>query len=656
MTITILILRVIPMFEAISQQNQMSQAFIFSNLERITDTKKNDKSQSFIGKINHKKYIVFAPVHFQVGLSCSGEGELQSLDTNETLKYYFLSQKIENKLMITTLTCQNYDFFSPQYIRDIIHKQFAIYQTTGELYFILLFGGGSNTPLIETSVWQSLGIIHLISLSGLQVSIILSHIARLYHFFPLGETKRKILNSILLIWYGFICWNSLPFIRIIVVKLFEEWGSNLSRLTAQILTTYIFLCIWPECFYNIGFWFSVLMQYTLIYIDLFISKYQPSKLIRFGITACCLFLTTLIISFTFHLPISAFFLLTNMLFIPLFEYILLPMMIIGILLFPMQSSVTSLLSITQIIFQITLYYIQNCYIYAYEALIALNTCIITIAAILYHKNIKYIIANIFLSTALIISSLVFIPRTTETTLIFMNVGQGDSSILFLAQTQTLIVVDTGAPNSHYLQKLKQHLYSLGKSHIDYLIITHEDSDHSGNAKTLLLDAEIQPDTLILPNTTRSDTLLNLAATHKKKTLFVDKTTPFLSEITFLNPGYHLSNENEESIVFQLKFGENHILYQADAGEEFEKANQTPILPLSILKVSHHGSKGGSSETYIKAIKPQYSIISAGKHNRYGHPHKEIISRLNTVQSTILQTSEQGDIKFQCTANNCYQST
>lgn len=632
-----------------------AQSVSFSQLERITDIKQSNTSQSFIGVLNQKRYIVFAPSHFQIGIFCNGEGDFQPLDYQSTLRYYFLAQQLTERIVIKTLQCHSPPFFTIQYFRDFLHNQFLRYQDTGEFYFMLLFGGGSNTPLIDTQTWQSVGVIHLLSLSGLQITLLFSYFRRIYYFFPCGESMQKVINSVILICYGILCYNSLPFLRIIGIKLWEEWGGHQRRFFIQSVTAYTFLLIWPECYYNIGFWFSLLMQCALIFNDIFKSKYHIAPVLRFVITACILFLITLIISMAFHLPVAPLFLLTNMLFIPLFEYLVLPIVLIGLLLLPMQHPVVFALSTLNILLNTSLYYIQNCFVYTYEATFALWAYIIHLFLIIRHKNKKYILANVFISISLLMSSLIFIPRTTHTTLIFLDVGQGDSSIIFIAQSQTLIVVDTGAPNSTYLTKLKKYLYQLGKTHIDYLIITHADSDHSGNAKAVLLDREIQPQTLILPRTKKSDALSTLEKTHQNQTLYVDKNSTLLPQMTILNPGYQLADENEESIVFQLTIGNHTFFYQADAGLEFEQANQFQLSKVTLLKVSHHGSKGGSSDSFLHLVQPQYSIISAGKNNRYGHPHQEVITRLNSIKSIVLQTKEQGDIKLQCTEINCYQS-
>lgn len=632
----------------------------FDAIQRIGDVKSNEKTKSFIAFIENQKYIVFAPSHFEIGMRCLGGGDVKNITPQGTsIDYYFQSQKITKQIVLKTLSCQQHFEFSFQYIRDLIHSSFQIYGNTGELYFTLLFGGGSGTTLIDTSIWQTLGIIHFISLSGLQVSLILSVLSKVYLFFPIAERIQKWLNTLFLLAYGCLCITSVSFIRIIFVKLCEQWGIDTHRFTLQYGSTLLFLLIWPECYFNVGFWFSILMQITLIYNSTLCTKYRMSKKQQFLLQSSLLFLQTIIISTLYKLTISPFFLLTNALFIPFFEYILLPILLCGIMILPIQEHIVYILNNVNLILEISTYYMQNRVSNHFEATIAYVSIIASIAASFTHQKLRYVIACMILPTLIITSSLVYMPRVIHDTLIFLDVGQGDSSIIFLAEPQKLILIDTGPPNEYYINKLKKYIYRLGKTHIDYLIITHEDQDHAGNAVDVLQNVEIMPNVLLLPNTRKSEKLLSLERAHKKETQYVDKESQSIYKddkrsISILNPGYHLENENEESIVLQLTIGQNKIVYQADAGKAFERVGSQQIPELTLLKVAHHGSQSGSGEAYIQQVKPKYSIISAAQNNRYGHPHKDVTQILESVQTTLLQTQQIGDISFQCNMNNCYQ--
>jgi len=91
------------------------------------------------------------------------------------------------------------------------------------------------------------------------------------------------------------------------------------------------------------------------------------------------------------------------------------------------------------------------------------------------------------------------------------------------------------------------------------------------------------------------------------------------------------NTNDVSIVAKLNYGQNHILLTGDAEEktEYQLINFGVIPQAQILQVGHHGSKSSSSENFVKAVNPETAVIQVGKNNRYGHPHQEVLGRLNS---------------------------
>lgn len=105
------------------------------------------------------------------------------------------------------------------------------------------------------------------------------------------------------------------------------------------------------------------------------------------------------------------------------------------------------------------------------------------------------------------------------------------------------------------------------------------------------------------------------------------------------------DENQSSIVIFASLNNNKILFMGDADKKIEKQiiNEYNIQLIDILKVGHHGSKTSSGKTFINTIKPYYSIISAGKDNKFGHPHKQTLAILKG--SKVLNTAIDGSIRF-----------
>ena len=122
---------------------------------------------------------------------------------------------------------------------------------------------------------------------------------------------------------------------------------------------------------------------------------------------------------------------------------------------------------------------------------------------------------------------------------------------------------------------------------------------------------------------------------------------FNSSLEVLYPIGIGDGSNDDSIVLYGKLLEKRFLFTGDLEEKGEKEliKQYPFLEVDVLKAGHHGSKGSSSLAFLEKLKPQLTLISAGKNNRYKHPHQETLLRLEKVESHVYRTDQQGAIRF-----------
>ena len=138
-----------------------------------------------------------------------------------------------------------------------------------------------------------------------------------------------------------------------------------------------------------------------------------------------------------------------------------------------------------------------------------------------------------------------------------------------------------------------------------------------------------------------------------------KTIPYYSCIKELNIDdnklYFLDNkdygnENDNSSVIYTELNNHKFLFMGDAGVEVEEdlIENYNLQNIDVLKIGYHGSKTSSSKEFINEINPNYSIISVGKNNRYGHPNKEVLDSLE--DSKIYRTDEDGSIMFRIKNN------
>jgi competence protein ComEC len=113
------------------------------------------------------------------------------------------------------------------------------------------------------------------------------------------------------------------------------------------------------------------------------------------------------------------------------------------------------------------------------------------------------------------------------------------------------------------------------------------------------------------------------------------------EVLHPNKNYQTEDSNNTSIVLQMDYHGFRALFMGDLGSEAEGEVETK--DVDVLKVAHHGSKYSTSTEWLEKVNPKMAIISAGKNNRYGHPHEELLERLEEVGSVIRRTDEEGEV-------------
>ena len=180
---------------------------------------------------------------------------------------------------------------------------------------------------------------------------------------------------------------------------------------------------------------------------------------------------------------------------------------------------------------------------------------------------------------------------------------------------------------------------------------HGDNDHIGGSFALIEDYRVNKVILNCGahNNLESDLIKLLNEKNIKyysciKDLNLDKY-----KLYFLNTKIY-DNENDNSNVIYTELNSYKFLFMGDSEKDKEKdiLNKYNLSNIDVLKVGHHGSKTSSSKEFINEINPNYSIISVGKNNRYGHPNKGVLNNLK--ESKIYRTDQTGSIMFKIKNN------
>lgn len=235
---------------------------------------------------------------------------------------------------------------------------------------------------------------------------------------------------------------------------------------------------------------------------------------------------------------------------------------------------------------------------------------------------------------------------------FFDVGQGDS--IFIETPEGYQILIDGGPSSVVLEKLGNEM-PIGDRTIDLIVLTHPEHDHYGGLIDVLESYKVE-NILWTGVLNSSDEYKKWKELIKKegaditiaKAGQVVRGEDFYIEVIYpfeLIEGTEASNINNSSVVLKLSHGENEILFTGDISKSVEKKIISKGVDSEVLKVSHHGSKTSSDESFVKAVSPEAAVIQCGEENKFGHPHKETLDTLNRCGINILRTDEQGDIKI-----------
>lgn len=234
----------------------------------------------------------------------------------------------------------------------------------------------------------------------------------------------------------------------------------------------------------------------------------------------------------------------------------------------------------------------------------------------------------------------FCLSPSNLTVAFLSVGQGDA-ILITTPHHRQILLDTG-PGRAVLSPLNQQL-SFFDRHLDLILLSHGDTDHSGGIFDIL--SHYQLDYLLAGRWLKKNE--NSVETFNIETGTRINLEPNIY-LDIIEGGETDQKGNDGSVVAKLSYGSTTFLLAGDstAREENEEIFYLgKYLQADVLKVAHHGSRTANQFSFLQMVQPKYAVISVGANNRYGHPNKETLSRLQTVGAEILRTDEQGTIVF-----------
>ena len=230
---------------------------------------------------------------------------------------------------------------------------------------------------------------------------------------------------------------------------------------------------------------------------------------------------------------------------------------------------------------------------------------------------------------------------------FLDIGQGDSALLFCGEKAMLI--DGGKIKNN--QKLISRLKELNVTHLDAVICSHPDEDHCGGLAAVLAGTETDAFYCSV-DSWHTKAFSDVVKYADEQGVCVTVPSPGDSfsfggaSVEFLGPVQDYGDDpNEGSLVARVRYGETSVLFTGDMGFEAEDDMLSANVDVSatVLKVAHHGSAGSSSAEFLDAVNPQCAVISVGADNDYGHPTEAALNRLSALHIPVYRTDLLGEI-------------
>lgn len=544
-------------------------------------------------------------------------------------------------------------------IINLIDKRINTYKSKKYLKAFIL----GKTDLLDDDIktnYQELGVSHLLAISGMHISLFSGIILFLLKKCHIGGNISYFITILFLLFYMKLTGNTSSVSRAVILFMLltfnKMFNFKLSTLKIWCFTFSIIIFKNPYSLVDVGFQFSFTVSFYLI-------------LLQKNLTSNNYFISLLKISFVsllVSLPISIYYfyqvnflsIVWNLIFVPLVSIIIFPLSLVTFIIPYFDALLYLLINIMESIAGVCNSIKMFQFIFGKPSLIWIFLYYLIITLWLYKKYFifKYVLIGLLVFQYF---KLLIIPNNF---FMMIDVGQGDS--LLIHYNDVSILIDTGGKVSYQKEKWQERktksiadskliplLKSYGIRKINYLVTTHGDYDHMGEAINLVNNFKV--DNVIFNCGEYQDLEKELIKVLEKKKIkyysCIKELNIDSSKLYFLQTKKY-DNENDNSNVIYTEFGNYRFLFMGDAGKEKEKdiLDKYNLSNIDVLKVGHHGSKTSSSTNFISSINPKYSLISVGKNNRYGHPNKEVINNLKNTK--IYRTDQDGSIMFKIKNN------
>ena len=582
----------------------------------------------YIFQSKFERYYVYSKGNdFEIGDQLVIEGGVKEIKQNTfesqfNFKSYLFNRGVGKELVVKKAVINRRSALK---LNQFKKKFLAHYdENTATLISAFLFNDKDySSDLVKRA--DSNNVLFLFSLSGVYLHALFA-IANYLLLLRFTKKTSRILTFTIFIPFAIFSFTKIGTLRVFglyILKTINEFFLKRKRshvelvsLLALIFLTIDYHLVYQEAFY-IGFLLSIIAPVALSALK-FLKKWKQkvaSTLLFYGFTFPLRVRSSYLCPLTFvemlmFIPLNFLFLVSSMLsvVIPIYK----PTILIG------KAIIWVLEGMDAINLRIPFGNWGGAFIYLYL------TVFLLLVFYLESVRIKHAKIAIACLAVMITISVVPLQEPISNCVYFVNVGQGDSIII--KNKIYTVMIDTGGYKSFDMaeETLIPFMNKKKITHIDALILSHDDFDHAGAKDSLIEKFKVY------------------------EVLTEPEQFPYqIGDLKFENLNdFGFEEENDKSLVLSLNFIGKKFLFTGDASVNTEeKMIEKYDVDCDILKVGHHGSNTSTSEKFLKLASPEEAVISCGEKNYYGHPQQEIVDRLKKYNVKIRRTDQEGTICY-----------
>lgn len=552
-------------------------------------------------------------------------------------------------------------------------------------------------------LYKKNGISHILAISALHITMVGMLVYRMLKKI-ISVIQAAVLSSVIMLFYLYITGNSVSagraVIMILVFMLADVLGRTSDGANTLGLAVVILIIKNPYCISNAGFLMSFLAMAGIIFVKPIFSNeetimlfFRKKKMVSITemfiyhniidmlITGLCVQIATLPVVLSMSGQIAIISLLLNIVVIPLMSVI----MVSGIL-----TGIMGLISMKAAIWTAGAgEYILDLYSWLCEKAsgssgavivtghppekaVVLYYVFLIVWCVIYYMKVFSGISGKYRNVLPVILYLIITIQLRYDTgcsmkISMLDVGQGDSIVLQTSDGFNALF-DGGSTSKKNIGRYRIYTYLkyAGVRSLDYVFVSHPDKDHISGIYELIdmCDNTFEIKNIVLPHINDTDeTLLEIRKMADGAGINVlyacrgDALSAGNLSISCVHPckNYNYESANDYSAVYLISFGKFSMLMTGDAESKAEKCliqdarksdsmvDLQKLSGINVLKAGHHGSRGASSENFLRFVKPETALISCGVDNSYGHPHKETLQRLKEAGTKVYRTDDGGEI-------------